>query len=82
MSILLTAIHAWRPIFAHREMFAAAGFGLVHGLAFAAIIAEYGAKTIQQARTTLGFNLGIEIVQILLVALLLIGRRCRRLVAQ
>ena len=68
VSILVTAIHAWRPIFPHREPYIAAFFGLIHGMAFAAIIAEYGADTLHQVSTILGFNIGIELVQIALVA--------------
>jgi hypothetical protein len=33
-SILISSIHAWRPLFAGRESWIALTFGLVHGLAF------------------------------------------------
>lgn len=70
LSILITAIHGWRPLFAGREALVAAGFGLVHGLAFATIIGHFSLDPWPKAQAILGFNLGIELVQLLVVALL------------
>lgn len=69
LSILISAVHAWRPIFAGYEALVAGGFGLVHGLAFATIIAHAGIEPLQKAQSILGFNLGIEAVQLVVVAL-------------
>lgn len=71
ISILISAIHAFKPIFANREPIVAAAFGLIHGLAFATIIGGYGLDINEKALTILGFNLGIELVQLLVIALLL-----------
>ncbi len=68
VSILISAIHAIRPIFANREPLVAGGFGLIHGLAFATIIGGYGLDTSERALTILGFNIGIELVQLLVIA--------------
>ena len=68
VSILVSAIHAWRPLFAGREALVAAGFGLVHGLAFATLIGRFGLDPLQKAKSILGFNIGIELVQLLVVA--------------
>ena len=68
VSILVSAIHAARPIFAGREMWIASGLGLIHGLAFAGIIAEYGFSPWHMAMSILGFNLGIELMQLVVVA--------------
>jgi hypothetical protein len=68
VSILVSALHAIRPWFAGREMFIAAGFGLIHGLAFAGSIAEYGFSPWSLAATVLAFNLGIELMQLVVVA--------------
>lgn len=68
VSILVSAIHAWRPLFAGREAFVAAGFGLIHGLAFATLIGHFGLDPLQKAKSILGFNLGIELVQLIVVA--------------
>ena len=42
VSILVSALHALRPIFPGREAWVAAFFGLIHGLAFATTLAELG----------------------------------------
>jgi hypothetical protein len=68
-SIFISALHAIRPWFAGREVYLAAGFGLIHGLAFAGSIAEYGFSPWSLAATILGFNLGIELMQMAVVAL-------------
>lgn len=68
-SILVSAFHALRPIFPGRETWIAAGFGLVHGLAFATVIAGFHLGPTQTALALLGFNLGIELMQLLVVAL-------------
>lgn len=68
-SIFVSALHAIRPWFAGREVFIAGGFGLIHGLAFAGSIAEYGFSPWYLAATVLGFNLGIELMQLVVVAL-------------
>ncbi len=64
LSIFVTAIHAIRPIFPGREAQVAAGFGLVHGLAFATVLAELKLPPGPMALSILGFNLGIELMQV------------------
>lgn len=71
LSILVSAIHAWRPLFAGREAFVAASFGLVHGLAFATVIGDFRLEPWSRAQAILGFNLGIELVQLAVLAGLL-----------
>ena len=81
LSVLISAIHAMRPLFPGRERFVAFGFGLVHGLAFATVISGFGATVLARGTAILGFNLGIELVQLGLVLLLLpalvVGSRTR-----
>lgn len=67
LSILASAIHAWRPIFPGHEPMVAAGFGLIHGLAFATVVANFGLGAEEKAMSILGFNLGIELVQLLVI---------------
>ncbi len=66
-SILVSAVHALVPIFRGREIFIAGGFGLVHGLAFASTLTEFGFDPLTMASSVLGFNLGIEAVQLLII---------------
>ena len=67
VSILVSAIHAMRPWFPGREPWVAGGFGLVHGLAFSSSIAGFGFSPWHMAMTILGFNLGIELMQLAVV---------------
>jgi hypothetical protein len=67
LSILVSAVHALFPIFRGREVFVAGGFGLVHGLAFAATLSGFGFDPLTLMSSVLGFNLGIEAFQILVI---------------
>jgi len=64
VSVLISAIHAMRPLAPGREPIIAAGFGLVHGLAFATLVLQADAEAASSAAGLLGFNLGIELVQL------------------
>ncbi|MEU4657419.1 HupE/UreJ family protein [Streptomyces sp. NPDC023723] len=70
-SIAVSAVHAIRPLVARGEPLIAAGFGLVHGMAFASLIGELGVDRGSLVTTLLGFNLGIEVTQLLVVALMM-----------
>jgi hypothetical protein len=67
LSVLASAVHAWRPIFPGREALVAAGFGLCHGLAFARALGGHLPDPADTAGAILGFNLGIECFQLLIV---------------
>ncbi|GAB4029848.1 HupE/UreJ family protein [Spirosoma jeollabukense] len=69
VSILVSAAHAIRPLFAGREAWIAAGFGLIHGLAFGSTLANLHLNTGPMALSILGFNLGIELMQLLVITL-------------
>ncbi len=71
VSILVSAIHAIRPLFPGREAIIAATFGLVHGLAFATALNELGVTGWYRLVSLLGFNLGIEAMQIAVIAVTL-----------
>jgi hypothetical protein len=64
ISVLVSAIHAIRPLAPGREPLIALVFGLIHGLAFATIFAQAGAAMGSGALSLAGVNLGIEIVQL------------------
>jgi hypothetical protein len=79
VSILVSAIHAMRPIFPGREAAIAALSGLIHGLAFASASTELGFSHWYRLVSILTFNLGIEAMQLLVVtatlpSLLLLSR--------
>jgi hypothetical protein len=71
VSILVSAAHALSPIFPGREAWIAAFFGLIHGLAFAATLDRLGLARWERVAGILAFNLGIETMQILVVAAIL-----------
>jgi len=71
LSIVLAAVHAWRPLWRGGELGLAAGLGTLHGLAFSASLSPAGLTPGQHALALLAFNLGIEAVQ--LVALAVFG---------
>lgn len=70
-SILISAVHAAKPLFAGREALIAGGFGLIHGFAFATVIGSFSLAPMDKAVAILGFNLGIEVVQLIVVAAVL-----------
>ena len=70
VSILVSAIHAIRPVFPGKETYVAAGFGLIHGLAFASILFNLHLSGGVMALSILGFNIGIEIMQLFVIALI------------
>ena len=77
---MLAAFNVIRPIFARRELWIAVLFGLVHGLGFAGFIREADADLTRNISTLLGFNVGLELVQIAVIVavvplLLFIARR-------
>ncbi|MEC4004531.1 HupE/UreJ family protein [Flavobacterium sp. SUN052] len=69
ISILISAIHAIKPLFYGKEMLVAGGFGLVHGLAFASVLEEFELENTQLLLSILGFNIGIELMQLFVVLL-------------
>jgi hypothetical protein len=71
VSILVSALHAIRPLFPGRESWVAAGFGLVHGLAFAGTLTNLHLDAGPMALSILGFNLGIELMQVGIISLVI-----------
>ncbi|WP_161594075.1 HupE/UreJ family protein [Microbacterium sp. RG1] len=71
VSILVGALHAIRPLFPGKEAVVAGLFGLIHGMAFSFTLAELGLSTGQLVISLLGFNIGIELLQLAVVAAVL-----------
>ncbi|MEO6185264.1 MAG: HupE/UreJ family protein [Steroidobacteraceae bacterium] len=68
VSVLLAAVHAIRPLFAGSEWKIAAGFGLVHGLAFSETLSGASLDPMTRGYIVLGFNLGVEGAQLVAMA--------------
>ncbi|HEY9048241.1 MAG TPA: HupE/UreJ family protein [Ohtaekwangia sp.] len=71
VSILVSAAHAVRPVFYHKEIFIAFGFGFIHGLAFSQTLQELNLSNVDLALSVLGFNAGIEVMQLYIIALII-----------
>jgi HupE / UreJ protein len=67
VSIVISSLHAWRPLFAGKEIWLASAFGLIHGLAFAETLSGLSFDGYTLALSLLGFNLGIESMQLLVI---------------
>ena len=68
-SVGVAAVHARRPLVRGGEVWIAGGFGLVHGLAFAGILTDLGLHGSASVPALLAFNVGVELAQLLTVAL-------------
>lgn len=68
VSILISAVHALRPLFPGREAWIAGSFGLIHGLAFATTLQQLALSRWERIIGLVGFNLGIETMQLIVVA--------------
>jgi len=53
---------------AHRRWLMAFGFGLIHGFGFASVLADLGLPQGALVLSLLGFNLGVEVGQLAIVA--------------
>jgi hypothetical protein len=67
VSILVSAVHAIKPIFEGKEVLIALGFGFIHGLAFANSITDLQLSPTKLLLSILGFNIGIELMQLLVI---------------
>lgn len=70
-SILVSCSQAWRPWLGHQALGLAGVLGVVHGLAFAEALSGLDFDGTTLAVSLLGFNLGIEAMQLAVMALTL-----------
>ncbi len=68
LSVLLAALNNLRPLTHRRRWIAAFGFGLIHGFGFASVLGDLGLQKGALAASLVGFNLGVEIGQLAIVA--------------
>jgi hypothetical protein len=67
-SVVLAALNNLVPAFQSRRPALAFGFGLVHGLGFASVLSDLALPVTGRLWALLGFNLGVEIGQLAVVA--------------
>jgi len=70
-SVILAAVNNIYPLFRGRRPVAAFVFGLIHGFGFASVLIDLGLPKGSLLASLLGFNLGVEIGQLCIVALFL-----------
>ncbi|RFP12873.1 MULTISPECIES: HupE/UreJ family protein [unclassified Duganella] len=67
-SVVLAALNNIYPLFRSRRPVAAFGFGLIHGFGFASVLIDLGLPQGALLTSLFGFNLGVEIGQLCIVA--------------
>ena len=70
-SVALAALNNVWPLFQRRRAVAAFGFGLIHGFGFASVLLDLGLPASSLLLSLLGFNAGVELGQLGIVALFL-----------
>jgi hypothetical protein len=71
LSVALAALNNIFPLVRHGRWIAAFGFGLIHGFGFASALKDLGLPTGSLALSLFGFNVGVELGQLAIVALFL-----------
>ncbi len=71
LSVVLAALNNLRPVVEGRRWVVAFGFGLIHGFGFASVLADLGLPSGSLLLALLGFNLGVEVGQLAIVAVFL-----------
>ena len=69
-SVLLAALNNIWPVVHGRRWLVAFGFGLIHGFGFASVLTDLGLPQGALLLALVGFNLGVEAGQLLIVAVL------------
>ena len=67
-SVIIAALNNVFPIVHGRRWLLACGFGLLHGFGFAGVLADLGLPAGARALALAGFNLGVELGQLAIVA--------------
>ena len=70
-SVVLAALNNVWPLFQARRWWVAFVFGLVHGFGFASVLADLGLPQDVLALALVGFNVGVELGQLAIVAVFL-----------
>ena len=68
LSVALAALNNLRPVVTGRRWAVAFAFGLVHGFGFASVLTDLGLPQGALLLALVGFNLGVEVGQLAIVA--------------
>jgi HupE / UreJ protein len=69
LTVLLGALNNLFPVVLGRRWVVAFTFGLIHGLGFASVLADLGLRGWDLARALVGFNVGVELGQLVIVSM-------------
>ncbi len=64
-NIFMKGLSRWRPVIIF-------GFGLLHGLGFASVLAEFGLPESAFVPALIGFNIGVEVGQLAVIAVMFV----------
>ncbi|MES2264575.1 MAG: HupE/UreJ family protein [Pseudomonadota bacterium] len=70
-SVVVAALNNLAPVVRERRWVAAFGFGLIHGFGFASVLADLGLPQGALLMALIGFNVGVELGQLAIVAVFL-----------
>ncbi|WP_332878557.1 HupE/UreJ family protein [Massilia sp. S19_KUP03_FR1] len=70
-SVLLAALNNIRPVFERSRALVAFVFGLIHGFGFASVLLDLGLPKTALLLSLVGFNVGVEVGQLAIVAVFL-----------
>lgn len=70
-SVVLAALNNIWPVFERRRAIVAFAFGLIHGFGFASVLLDLGLPQTALLLSLVGFNVGVEIGQLAIVAVFL-----------
>jgi hypothetical protein len=68
LSVVLAALNNLWPLVQGRRWLVAFGFGLIHGFGFASVLADLGLPRDALLLALVGFNLGVEVGQLAIIA--------------
>jgi len=71
LTVILASVNNLWPVCRDRRWVAAFVFGLIHGFGFAAALKDLGLSASSLALSLFGFNLGVELGQLAIVAVFL-----------
>jgi hypothetical protein len=71
LSVLLTAVDNFLPFLPSKRWLVAFFFGLMHGFGFASVLLDLDLPASSLALSLFGFNVGVEIGQLMIVAILI-----------
>ena len=70
-SVIVAALNNIRPLYQRARVLFAFGFGLLHGFGFASVLADLGLPQGALLTSLIGFNVGVELGQLAIVAVFL-----------